>query len=111
MISQKNIVLVDFPFSDLVRSKVRPVIVISNDFYNTHFDDLIGVPVTSNLEARDYCIELNNKDLVNGHLITVSKIKVDRVFSFDKNLIRKVIGKVNDKIHQQIIGILNNIIM
>jgi mRNA-degrading endonuclease toxin of MazEF toxin-antitoxin module len=34
MINQRDIVLICFPFSNGQRSKLRPVLVISNDIYN-----------------------------------------------------------------------------
>ncbi|WP_255408358.1 type II toxin-antitoxin system PemK/MazF family toxin [Candidatus Nitrosotalea okcheonensis] len=33
-----------FPFSDLKSSKVRPVLVLSNDKYNRKFGDFIAMP-------------------------------------------------------------------
>lgn len=110
MVSQKDLVLVDFPFSDLQRSKVRPVIIISNNNYNSVFSDVIAVPVTSNPNARDFTICISNKDLANGYLPVDSKIKVDRVFSVDKSLIRRTVGQVNDNIHKQIVDILVGLI-
>ncbi len=39
MISQRDVVLLKFPFSDLRSSKVRPALVLSNDDYNSRFED------------------------------------------------------------------------
>ena len=110
MTSQRDIVLISFPFSNLSQSKTRPAVVISNDFYNSKFTDIIVVPITSNLNERDFTILLTNKDLETGSLLKESKIKVDRIFSVDKNLIKAVIGKVNSKIHKQILEILNDLV-
>ncbi len=110
MTSQRDVVLVSFPFSDLSQSKIRPAVVISSDFYNSKFTDAIVVPITSNLNERYFTILLTNKDLAQGSLLKESKIKVDRVFSVDKSLIKAVIGKVNNKIHKQIIELLNDLI-
>ncbi|MDG7043262.1 MAG: type II toxin-antitoxin system PemK/MazF family toxin, partial [Nitrososphaerota archaeon] len=46
MLSQRDIVLLSFPFSDLKSSKVRPAIVMSNDGYNRSSEDFIAVPIT-----------------------------------------------------------------
>ena len=46
MVSQRDIVLISFPFSDMKKSKVRPVIVMSNDEYNNKFKDFIAIPMT-----------------------------------------------------------------
>ena len=110
MTEQRDIVLLSFPFSDLKTEKVRPAIVISKNSYNKSFDDVIVVPMTSNLTLRDYAILLTNKDLESGKLIKDSKIKVDRILSVDKSLIRMIIGKVNRAVHAKIIGTLLSIL-
>jgi len=52
--SQKDIVLIPFPFSNLSQAKYRPVIVMSNDNYNRKFLDFIAIPLTSNPNTRDH---------------------------------------------------------
>ena len=50
MISQRQIVLLNFQFSGLKIFKVRPAIVLSNDEYNKKSKDVVVVPLTSNLK-------------------------------------------------------------
>jgi mRNA interferase MazF len=61
---QRELLLVPFPFSDQSGKKVSPVIVISNDNFNEHSEDVIVVGVTSSLQKD--CIYLNNNDLEEG---------------------------------------------
>jgi len=110
MISQREIILLSFPFSDLRTSKVRPAIVISNNEYNSKFDDIIAVPLTTNLKFRDYAFVITNKDLDRGRLIKDSNVKVDRIFSVDKNLVRFTIGRVNRNVHRMIKEIISELI-
>lgn len=110
MISQRDIVLLSFPFSDLKTQKVRPAIIISKDDYNQKFDDVIAIPMTSNPEVRDYAILISNKDLESGNLIRDSKAKVDRIFSVSKNLIKLKIGRIKVDVHKRIIEILFELI-
>lgn len=110
MISQREIVLLSFPFSDLRASKVRPAIVISNDRYNNKFEDIIAVPLTTNLKFRDYAFVITSKDLERGKLIRESSVKVDRIFSVDKKLVRMTIGRVNRNVHRKIKRIINGLI-
>ena len=105
-LKQRDIVLISFPFSDFSASKVRPVIVISNDGYNRDSDDFIAVPLTSNLREREYSILVTQKDLETGKLIVDSRARTDRVFSVNKNLVRMNIGRVKPNIHRKMIGIL-----
>jgi mRNA interferase MazF len=106
MISQRDIVLLSFPFSDLKTQKVRPAIIISNDDYNQRFEDVIAIPMTSNLDVRNYVILIFNKDLEYGNLIKDSKAKVDRIFSVSKNLIKLKIGRIKVEVHKRIIETL-----
>ena len=106
MTSQRDLVLVSFPFSDLKSSKVRPVIVISNDEYNKKSEDIVVVPITTKLKTRQYELLISNKDLESGKLIKDSKIKVDRILSISKKLVRMKIGKVQKEVHGKIKEIL-----
>jgi len=102
VISQREIVLLPFPFSDLRSSKVRPVVVVSNDEYNKKSEDMIVVPMTTNLDLREYALLVTNKDLESGKLIKDSKIKVDRIFSINRKIIKMKIGKVKEEIMNMI---------
>ena len=108
--NQRDIILLSYPFSDLLGKKVRPAIIISNDEYNKKFEDIVAVPLTTNLKLRDYAFLLTNKDLESGRLIKDSNVKVDRIFSVEKKLVRLVIGKVKKDIHKKIIEILMSIV-
>ena len=109
-LSQRDLVLLSFPFSDLKAIKVRPVIVLSNDDYNSRFRDFIAVPLTSNLKLRDYTIRLTQKDLEQGRLITESKVKVDRIFSVSNDLVKMKIGRVKKQAHVDITKMLLDLI-
>lgn len=106
MISQRDVVLLSFPFSDLQSSKVRPAIVLSTDRYNRSSEDFIAVPLTSNLRLRDHAIMITNGELETGHLIVDSKVKVDRVFSVSQQLVKMRIGRVRKGVHEKIVKIL-----
>ena len=106
MIYQRDIVLLSFPFSDMQSSKVRPVIVMSNDRYNHRSEDFIAVPLTSNLKLKDYAILVTTKELESGKLIVDSKVKVDRVFSVSQRLVRMKIGRVKAEIYGGITSML-----
>lgn len=102
MIAQRDIVLLSFPFSDLKTSKVRPVIVISNSEYNKKFEDMIVVPMTTNLQIRDYVLLITNAQLESGKLIKDSAVKVDRIFSVSQKLIKMKIGKISKDVYDEI---------
>jgi len=110
MISQRDIVLLRFPFSDLKSSKIRPAIVLSNDQYNSRFEDFIAVPLTSNRQLRDYTILITSNELEAGRLIVESNVKVDRIFSVSKKLVRMKIGRLKQETYVKIKSMLLEII-
>ena len=110
MINQGDLLLIPFPFSDQLGRKVRPVIVISNNAFNEHSEDLIVVGVTSNLSKDRYALKLNSKDLEEGKLISECCIKVENILKLDKSLIIKKIGRIKKEKISQITKILDSII-
>jgi mRNA interferase MazF len=91
MISQRDIVLILFPFSDLKSSKVRPALVLSNNKYNKKFEDFIAIPLTTNVKLREYSILITNKNLEKGRLVVDSNVKIDRVNNDAYNRIKKML--------------------
>jgi len=110
MIEQRELILLDYPFSDLEATKVRPAVVVSNNAYNRKFQDMIIVPLTTNLSLREHSISLVQENLEEGWLIKESRIKVDRIMSVEQSLIRKVIGKVQNGVLTDITTALSNIL-
>jgi len=110
MISQREILLVPFPFSDQSDKKVRPVIVISNNNFNSHSEDVIVVGLTSNISKDRYTVDLNLNDLEEGRINELCCIKVENILKIDKDLIIKKIAKINKNKLKEINNVLNYII-
>ncbi len=110
MIGQRDMLLVPFPFSDQSGRKVRPIIVLSNDKFNEYSQDIIAIGITSNISKDKYALDLNNKDLIEGKLMTKCVIKIENILRLDKSLIIKKIGKIKEDKLKKIIRILNEII-
>lgn len=107
---QRDIVLVPWPFRNNKGTKVRPVIVLSNDKYNKNFKDFIGVAVTSNLDLRDHTILLTDKELESGKIKTTSVIKVDYISSMEQSLVQKKIGRITKQTFESIVKELTQIL-
>jgi mRNA interferase MazF len=106
VISQREVVLLSFPFSDGRGSKVRPAIVMSNDSYNGRSEDFIAVPLTSNLRRKEFGIPLTNADMESGNLVVESRAKVDRVFSVSQSLVRMKVGRIKPAVHRRLVSTL-----
>ena len=110
MTLQRDIILLNFPFSNLKQSKVRPAIILSNNKHNKKSDDIVVVPLTSNLQQTDYDMLISNKNLEKGNLIVNSRVKVGRIFSVDKKLVKMDIGRVDKQTFSKIKTIFSSLI-
>ncbi len=79
---------------------------MSKDGYNRRSEDMIAVPLTSNLKHRDYAILITNIELESGSLIVDSRARVDRVFSVSQRLFRMKIGRLKVEVYEKIVGTL-----
>jgi mRNA interferase MazF len=99
---QGEIVVVPFPFSDLSNVKQRPVLILSKSMDNKKFDDLITCGITSNLKFVPHSVLIDNNDLETGKIPAKSVIKVDKLFTLNKNVIRKKIAKLNENVFLEV---------
>ena len=94
MFKQGEILLIPVPFSNLSSVKKRPVLVLSNNTYNSLSKDIIVIAITSNLTQEG--IEISNNDLINGSLPKKSIVKIDKVYTLESSIVVKRIGKINN---------------
>lgn len=91
-----DVILIPFPFTDLSTHKKRPCLVISSvEFNNAHLD-LIAVAITSqiheNLSAWEYKLSL--KEQLASGLLKPSLVKLGKIVTLDKRLVRKNLGRL-----------------
>lgn len=110
MHKQGDIVLIPVPFTDLSTNKRRPVLILSNNDYNSKTNDVVVVAITSNIIAKNYTVFITGKDLLEGSLKVDSCIRVDKIYTLSKNIIIKKFGTVNQIIMEDVKEKLNNII-
>ena len=99
---QKDIILISFPFSNQNGTKVRPGLIISNNEFNLSSDDCLIVPLTSVLKNVKYSLTIEENDLESGKLIKKSRIRIDKITSIEKSLIKMKIGELNQKTFENI---------
>ena len=92
---QGEIVIVPFPFSDLSNIKQRPVLILSKNTNNDISEDIITCGITSNLKDTRHSILINNNDLIEGNIPIKSRIKIDKLFTLDKKIVKKKIARLN----------------
>ena len=107
---QRDILLTRFPFSDLVGSKVRPVLVLSNDGYNRRFSDILICAITSSPRPHEYAADLTAKDLEQGVLKVESKVRSDTITSIEQEIILKKIGRLKKEKYRQVVNLVQKLI-
>ena len=95
MYSKGDIVLIQFPFSDLINAKRRPMVVLA-----VKGEDVVGCAITSNPES-------DGVPIPDGTLPLQSKIKHWQIHTFVDSLVLKKVGKLPVKTHKELIQIIN----
>ena len=90
--TQRDLVLLPYPFTDFQGTKVRPALIVSNNILNQKSEDCIMVALTTILKNEPYSLNITQSDLIEGKLIRPSRIRVDKIFSVKKSLVLKKIG-------------------
>jgi mRNA interferase MazF len=89
--SKNEIVLIKYPFSDLINLKIRPAVVI-NDKYPSY--DLIVIPLTSkinNLLPGEFVL----KEYIKSGLNVETAVKRG-FYTIDKRLVVQSVGHLNE---------------
>lgn len=91
-----DVVLLSFPFTDLSATKVRPAVVVSPDNYNQISQDVVVVLITTNTSrhgAFDLLLEKSHPEFLQTGLRYDSAIRIDKVFTLNRRLIVKALGR------------------
>ena len=98
--SKGDIVVINFPFSDLVNAKKRPMVVLAEKG-----EDIIGCAVTSNPHSEGILIE----SFEEGSLPFKSKIKYWQIHTFLKDLAIKKTARISKNTHKELLRKVNEL--
>ena len=101
-----DVVVLNFPFSDLSNHKRRPSLIINH----LKGRDYIVLQITSKYKFDKDSVSLNLKDFEQGHLPIDSFIRPNKIFTADKSLIFYKIAKINSSKLIQVKSKLKNIL-
>ena len=104
-----DIARIPIPFTDLSAQKQRPVIVISNDDYNQTTPDFVVVAMTSNPTLGPYSFPITSADLAHGKLNRPGTIRVDKIYTLDQQLTRRIFGRVNQITLERITALIQTL--
>jgi len=102
-INSLDVVLCEFYFSDLNKSKKRPVLIFKD---NLPHNDFIAIPISSKIEKiyEDEII-IDNRDFKYGDIPKTSKLMIRKTFVVSKDVIVKKYGTLHQdtylKYHKQ----------
>ena len=87
-----DIVLVKFPFTTLLKSKKRPVLIIKSE---NEYSDFVCFQITSKADQSNlYAID--SSSIVGGDLKLRSFVKYDKCFTLNTELVDKKLASVNN---------------
>jgi mRNA interferase MazF len=101
---KNNIVLVPFPFDDFSVFKVRPAICLTSEI--GQFEHIVIAFISSNTkkkpEKSDIFLNKNSRLAKGTGLAVDSVIKLHRMVTIPKNLIKRKLGEANSDLKQTI---------
>jgi len=101
-IKHLDIVLCEFYFSDIKKSKNRPVLIFKD---NLPYDDFVAIPISSKIDKlhQDEVI-ISMNDLSDGVLPKTSKLMIRKTFVVSKQVVLKKYATISQdsyrKYHQ-----------
>ena len=100
-IRRSDIVILDFPYSDLVRRKVRPALVLQSDVWNQRLDTTILAGITSSRHRRvgastQYLINITTTEGQQTGLRLDSVVQCEKLITINQSRILRVIGSLSD---------------
>jgi mRNA interferase MazF len=98
-IGELDIVLCEFFFSDIKKSKNRPVLIFKD---NLPYNDFVAIPISSQVDKMhsDEVI-IDNDDLEIGALPKKSKLMIRKTFVVSKSVVIKRYGTLKKESYQR----------
>lgn len=91
---QGDLVMLEFPYSNVAGSKWRPAIILSNERYNRYANVLLAGVYG---KKQPLSIAITNADMTEGRLRKTSYISLQNIFSADKALIKQSVDALTER--------------
>jgi mRNA interferase MazF len=88
-----DILIIEFPYSDLKYTKRRPILVLKVP----KGEDILACQITGSSYEKPVEIPLKEDDFKQGSLKRESYVRIDKIASVEKSLIRYKIGSLNQE--------------
>ena len=90
--------LASISFTDSSASKIRPVLLLKSNSFN----DLLFLPLTSNLNTKG--IQIDNRNLKEGNLPKASVVVYEKPGVISSSLLLRKIGTLQTEVYKTIIA-------
>ncbi|MGC9346584.1 MAG: type II toxin-antitoxin system PemK/MazF family toxin [Anaerolineae bacterium] len=109
---QGDVVLVNYPTTDLRATKKRPAVVISSSAYNRESLDCVVVPVTSriNRAPSPYEVLVDGYDQAEAGLYKPSLVKAGVLFTIEQGMIQRSIGSTPKLLLEKILTAVGDVL-
>lgn len=94
-----DIVVVNFPFSDLSSSKRRPALVLA---YAENGDYLLCQITSKNIKD-SWALQLPQEEIIEGELFKSSNIRPNRLFTADQSIILYKAGQITYSMRKKVV--------
>jgi mRNA interferase MazF len=98
VVTKGDIVLVDFPFTDLSQTKLRPAVVL---WVSSIGEDVTFCDITSqnvqNLTAEEFSIVNSDPEFQSTGLRVSSKVKVTRIATLNRQMVVRRLGRLENQ--------------
>ncbi len=94
-----SVILVQFPFSDLSASKLRPAVVLAA----VDRDDWILCQVTSNAYSDSRAVEIADSDFSSGSLTRTSYARPGKLFCANTAIMHRIVGSLAAEKHEAVV--------
>lgn len=94
-LKQLDIVLCEFYFSELNKTKKRPVLVFKD---NLPYDDFVAIPISSKIDnLKEDEILIDSEDFKEGNINKISKLMTRKTFVVSKKVVIKKYGTISNE--------------
>jgi mRNA interferase MazF len=93
-----DVLLLNFPFSDLSGAKLRPIVVLAV----IDRDDVIVCQITSQRKADPFAVEISSSSFAQGGLRLTSYVRPGKLFTAHRSLGVRRVGRLTDRARNQV---------
>jgi mRNA interferase MazF len=107
-----DLVLVQFPFTDLIQSKLRPALVLhANIMLNEITLCFVSSQNINSLSPEEFAILTSDEGFRETGLQISSKVRVSRIVTLESRLIIRQLGRLSDLHIKQLNNIMKQVLL